>query len=123
MGSSSLLTPNLHNDWFPQVQFNEIEIVNSVKLSEFILEKNIPFVDLLWLDVQGKELDILKEAEEQIIDKVKSIHLECSRINLYENQSQFKHIKKFMDKINFVCRINRVGAISGNAYYLNSRKF
>ena len=39
MGSSSLLTPNLHNDWFPQVQFNEIEIVNTVKLSEFILEK------------------------------------------------------------------------------------
>ena len=123
MGSSSLLTPNLHNDWFPQVQFNEIEIVNTVKLSEFILEKNIPIVDLLWLDVQGKELDILKEAEEQIIEKVKSIHLECSRINLYENQSQFKHIKKFMDKINFVCRINRVGAISGNAYYLNARKF
>ena len=123
MGSSSLLTPNLHNDWFPQVQFNEIEIVNTVKLSEFILEKNIPIVDLLWLDVQGKELDILKEAEEQIIEKVKSIHLECSRINLYENQSKFKHIKKFMDKINFVCRIDRVGAISGNAYYLNARKF
>jgi len=39
MGSSSLLTPNLHNDWFPQVQFNEIEIVNTVKLSEFTLEK------------------------------------------------------------------------------------
>ena len=123
MGSSSLLTPNLHNDWFPQVQFNEIEIVNTVKLSEFILEKNIPIVDLLWLDVQGKELDILKEAEEQIIEKVKSMHPECSRINLYENQSKFKHIKKFMDKINFVCRIDRVGAISGNAYYLNVRKF
>ena len=123
MGSSSLLTPNLHNDWFPQVQFNEIEIVNTVKLSEFILEKNIPIVDLLWLDVQGKELDILKEAEEQIIEKVKSIHLECSRINLYENQSKFKHIKKFMDKINFVYRIDRVSAISGNAYYLNARKF
>ena len=123
MGSSSLLTPNLHNDWFPQVQFNEIEIVNTVKLSEFILEKNIPIVDLLWLDVQGKELDILKEAEEQIIEKVKSMHPECSRINLYENQSKFKHIKKFMDKINFVYRIDRVSAISGNAYYLNARKF
>ena len=123
MGSSSLMTPNLHNDWFPQVQFNEIEIVNTVKLSEFILEKNIPIVDLLWLDVQGKELDILKEAEEQIIEKVKSMHPECSRINLYENQSKFKHIKKFMDKINFVYRIDRVGAISGNAYYLNTRKF
>jgi len=122
MGSSSLLTPNLHNDWFPQIHFNEVEIVNTVKLSEFILEKNIPIVDLLWLDVQGKELDILKEAEEQIIEKVKSIHLECSRINLYENQSQFKHIKQFMNKINFVCRIDRVGAISGNAYYLNARK-
>jgi hypothetical protein len=85
--------------------------------------KNIPIVDLLWHDVQGKELDILKEAEEQIIEKVKSIHLECSRIDLYENQSQFRHIKKFMDKINFVCRIDRVGAISGNAYYLNARKF
>ena len=123
MGSSSLLTPNLHNDWFPQVQFNEVEIVNTVKLSEFILEKNIPIVDLLWLDVQGKELDILKEAVEQIIEKVKSIHLECSRINLYENQSKFKHIKKFMDKINFVYRIDRVSAISRNAYYLNARKF
>ena len=85
--------------------------------------KNIPSVDLFWLDVQGKELDILKEAEEQIIEKVKSIHLECSRINLYENLSKFKHIKKFMDRINFVFRMDRVGAISGNAYYLNARKF
>lgn len=123
MGSSSLLTPNLHKNWFPQVQFDEFEIVNTLKLSEFMLEENIPFVDLLWLDVQGKELDILKEAEQQIIEKVKSIHLECSRINLYDNQPQFKHIKKFMDKINFVCKIDRVGAISGNAYYLNTRKF
>jgi len=39
MGSSSLLTPNLHNDWFPQIHFNEVEIVNTVKLSEFILKK------------------------------------------------------------------------------------
>jgi FkbM family methyltransferase len=123
MGSSSLLTPNLHKDWFPQVQFNEVDIVNTIKLSEFILENKIPIVDLLWLDVQGKELDILTEAEQQIIEKVKSIHLECSRVNLYENQSQFKHIKKFMGRINFVCRIDRVGAISGNAYYLNVGKF
>ena len=123
MGSSSLLTPNLHKDWFPQVKFNDVEIVNTVKLSEFMVEQNILIVDLLWLDVQGKELDILKEAEQQIIEKVKSIHLECSRINLYDNQSQFKNIKKFMNKINFVSRIDRVGAISGNAYYLNTRKF
>lgn len=123
MGSSSLLAPNQHKKWFPQIQFNEFEIVNTVKLSEIISKKNIPFVDLLWLDIQGKEFDVLKEAEQQIIVKVKSIHLECSRINLYDNQSQFKQIKKFMKNMNFICKIDRVGAISGNAFYLNSRRF
>jgi hypothetical protein len=85
--------------------------------------KNIPIVDLLRLDVQSKELDILLEAEQQMLAKVKSRHLECSRINLYENQSQLKHSKKFMDKINFVYRIDWVGTISRNADYLNQRKF
>lgn len=117
MGSSSLLTPDLHSYWFPQIKFNEVQIVDTIKLSEFILAKNIPNIDLLWLDLQGKELDILKEAEFQIIEKVKSIHLECSRINLYKNQSQYTDIKKFMNRINFKCKIERVGAISGNALF------
>jgi len=123
MGSSSLLTPNQHKKWFPQINFNEFEIVDTVKLSEVISKKNIPAVDLLWLDIQGKELDVLEEASLQIIAKVKSIHLECSRINLYKNQPQFKQIQRFMKNINFICKINRVGAISGNAFYVNSRSF
>lgn len=42
-------------------------------------------------------------------------------MNLYNKMATFSEIDSFMKSIDFTCKINRVGAISGNAFYFNSR--
>jgi FkbM family methyltransferase len=121
MGSSSLLEPKEHTKWFPEIQFKKSEIIQTITLDKFIVDNKIALVDLLWLDVQGKELDILQTAKNVLVKQIKSIHLECSRVNLYHKMATFSEIDSFMRSINFICKINRVGAISGNALYFNSR--
>ena len=123
MGSSSLLEPKDHTKWFPEIMFKDSEIIQTITLNQFISDNKIALVDLIWLDVQGKELDILKAATSILVKQIKSIHLECSRVNLYNKMATFSEIDSFMKSINFICKINRIGAISGNAFYINSRMF
>ena len=60
MGSSSLLKPSLHTKYFPKITFNETQPTSAVTLEKFLLVNNIKIVDLLWLDIQGMELSVMK---------------------------------------------------------------
>lgn len=119
MGSSSLLKPTLHKHYFPQINFSETQIAEAVTLDKFIKDNDIEIVDLLWLDIQGMELDVMKSSEFEIRRKVKLIHLEISRIKFYDAMPSEKDIRSFLENIGFRCVIDKVGAISGNALYLN----
>jgi FkbM family methyltransferase len=120
MGSSSLLKPTLHNYYFPQINFSETQITEAVTLDKFIKDNDIEIVDLLWLDIQGMELEVIQSSELIIRRKVKLIHLEISRIKFYDATPSEKNIRLFLKNIGFRCVIDKVGAISGNALYLNT---
>jgi len=120
MGSSSLLKPTLHNHYFPEINFSETQITEAVTLDKFVKDNNIEIVDLLWLDIQGMELEVMQSSELTIRRKVKLIHLEISRIKFYDAMPSEKQIRLFLKNIGFCCVIDKVGAISGNALYLNS---
>jgi len=120
MGSSSLLKPTLHNHYFPQINFSEMQVAEAVTLDKFIKDNDIKIVDLLWLDIQGMELNVMQSSEFAIRQKVKLIHLEISRIKFYDAMPSEKNIRLFLKNIGFHCVIDKVGAISGNALYLNS---
>lgn len=119
MGSSSLLKPSLHKRYFPEITFNETQLVSAVTLREFFINNNIEIADLLWLDIQGMELDVIKASEGTMRDKVKLLHLEISRVKFYEEMPSEKDIRSYLLTIGFKCVIDRVGAISGNALYAN----
>ena len=121
MGSSSLLKPFRHIEYFPEIQFKTKQAIQALTLEKFITEMKIDKVDLLWLDIQGAELAVLSASVDALMHKVKLLHLEISRIKLYENMPKVRLIRKFLKHAGFICVVDRVGAISGNALYLNTK--
>ena len=121
MGSSSILEPLEHEKYFPLITFGRRQQVVTKKLDTFLNENNLQLVDLLWLDILGKELDVLKASRSALVEKVKLLHIEISRISLYLGMPKEQEIRKFLKDHGFICVVDRVGAISGNALYLNTR--
>ena len=74
---------------------------------------------MLWLDIQGMELDVMKASQDTMQKSVKFLHLEISRVKFYEEMPSERDIRNFLLAIGFKCVIDRVGAISGNALYAN----
>lgn len=119
MGSSSLLKPLKHTTYFPEIAFNDTQSVTAVTLDSFLNSNKIEFVDLLWLDIQGKELDVLRASRKRLMASVKLIHIEISRVKLYEGMPNEKELRRFLKNAGFSCKVDKVGAISGNALFLN----
>jgi FkbM family methyltransferase len=119
-GSSSLMKPTKHKNLFPEIKFDLTETVRTQTLHEFCNLNDVYFIDLLWLDLQGKEFDVVFGSKEFIKSKVKLIHIELSRIQLYENMKTEKDLHKFMKSIGFSTAVDAVGAVSGNRLYRNN---
>jgi FkbM family methyltransferase len=120
MGSSSLMKPKHHEKIFPDVTFSQASFdVETIPLQNFIEKIGVPIVDLLWLDIQGKELEVLTSSKGILQQTVKSIHLEVSRLELYEGAPTPREIHTFLKGLGFIRAIDRVGAIAGNAFYYN----
>jgi len=120
-GSSSLLKPSKHKRYFPRISFEEMQDVQGIKLSSFVQDLEIEMIDLLWLDIQGKELDVLRASADLMCQKVFLLHLEISNVELYKGMPKSRDIYKFLKLHGFMCVIDRVGAISGNALFLNTK--
>ena len=97
-GASSIL--KISNK-YPDEKLVQYRItVPTIKLSSFIKIEKIKYIDLLFMDIQGAELLVLKGLEESI-NKVKIINTEVSFLEMYEKQPLFKDIKKFLNDKGF----------------------
>ena len=97
-GASSLF---IASGKYPVESYVQEEIkVESIMLSTFITQNNIPEIDILWMDIQGAELLALKGLGHDI-HRVKIIHLEVEFFEIYQNQPLFNEIKTFLNKFNF----------------------
>lgn len=121
MGSSSLLEPTRHTDEFPEITFNSKQPVNAVTLEDFCALHDVSFVDLLWLDVQGLELKLIKRSEDFLKKRVNLIHMEVSRVELYRGSALYSEVMSYMNKIGFAALKKRVGRISGNCLFQNQK--
>jgi FkbM family methyltransferase len=119
MGSSSILKPSLHLQYWPEISFNKTQLSKTVTLDKFIVDTKIKIIDLLWLDIQGMELEVMKSSIKSMQKQVKFLHLEISRIKFYDGMPSEKVLRKFLNSIGFKCVIDRVGAVAGNALYVN----
>jgi FkbM family methyltransferase len=98
--SSSILKPMAHTTEFPTITFNEMKEFPIRQIDSFEIE----FADynLLWIDVQGYEIEVLSGAK-KCLKFIKNIYVECSNDNfeMYENCSKVSKIIELLEKEGF----------------------
>jgi FkbM family methyltransferase len=99
--SSSLLKPKEHLVQHPGVFFKRTEIVNVTSLVDWKKESGVERIDLLWLDLQGNELNVLTAAEE-LLYNVMAIYTEVNLKENYENTALYSDLKTYLIGLGFV---------------------
>ena len=93
--------------------------VNTARLDRFLDSSGIASIDLLWMDIQGAELDALRGLGEKI-RTVSIIHLEAEFIHIYRNQPLFRDVKRFLNSTGFLLvGFTTFGAYSCDAMFIN----
>lgn len=99
--SSSLLKPKDHLLYCPEIYFRKETIpVRTLNLGEWLDENGVSRVDLLWIDVQGMELNIFKSLEDRI-NNIGCIYTEVSLREFYEGSGSYDEIKAYLHKYGF----------------------
>jgi FkbM family methyltransferase len=99
-GSSSLLEPLSHLVDHPDTVFDRNIEVETVRLDDWAKLNNIPKVDMLWLDMQGFELQML-QASVNILNTVSVIHTEVSTKETYKDVVVYDAFKCFLEEKGF----------------------
>tara|TARA_R100000664_G_C2740723_1_gene129259 strand:- start:19 stop:1053 length:1035 start_codon:yes stop_codon:yes gene_type:complete len=105
-GASSLLEPKKEKGvpWtlLKKVEKVEVEVTT---INSFGKERGIKNIDLLWMDVQGNELNVLKGMSDYL-PNVKMIQTEAGVREYYEGHTLFDEIKKYLLNYGFVTVYN-----------------
>jgi len=118
--SSSLLEPGKHLEKCPNIHFKEKTTVQTTTIDLWAQKNNIDHIDFLWLDTQGSELMILKNAT-AMLKTVKYVLVEVEFIEAYKNQSLFNEVKKWMEGQGFKIEAFHVScAWYGDALFVRS---
>lgn len=87
--------PGLNGSFFSKVWTQSETTVQGMRMDDWKRENNIGPIDMLWVDVQGAELDVFKGAEETLKD-VKLILTEVGITSYYEGQSLKPEIDAYL---------------------------
>lgn len=119
VGASSLLKVTPSYSHFKQEGISVK--VNTAKT--FIEQNNIKSVDLLWVDVQGAEIDCFSGFGEHL-ENVKAIHTEVGLSAFYENGTDYDNLLRYMDANNFesIKVLNNEAGLEVDVIFIN-RKF
>jgi FkbM family methyltransferase len=100
-GASSLLKPtdSFNNDYFHSDLNNPITVPVTT-LDEWAFENNIPYIDFMWLDMEGNELNALQGAL-NILKNVKLIYTEVNLQRFWENCVMYDELTAWMNDHGF----------------------
>ena len=117
--SSSLLEPSEHLKDHPDTRFNNRMEVEAMTLDEWSRQFNISRVDLLWLDMQGFELNMLK-ASVSLLPTVRMIHTEVSTKETYKGVALYSEYRQFLEEQGFSVVLEAIpqGWDMGNVLFL-----
>lgn len=120
--SSSLLEPVEHLKDHPGTFFKNTVSVSTNTLDSWANKNAILKVDMLWLDMQGYELNMLK-ASEFILGTVSVIHTEVSTKETYKEVTQYKEYRSFLESKGFELLLEAIpkGWDMGNALFLRKK--
>lgn len=102
IGASSLLKANKNHHHGSSYNQEKIKI-KSMKAETYMKKNNLLKVDLLWMDVQGSELSVLRSFSNHL-KNVKAIHTEVALSHVYENSTLKNELINFMEDNNFSLR-------------------
>lgn len=83
--SGSLRQPKRHLEVYPWVKFERTITVPARSLDSWCAEHQVRDVDLIWMDVQGAELDVIRGAR-QVLGRTRYLFTEYSNLELYAGQ-------------------------------------
>lgn len=118
--TSSLLEPKLHKDYYPEVIFDNKEIVKLKRFDSLNL-KNINFMSI---DTQGFELEVLKGTAENL-SFIDYLIVEINRKPLYDDSPLEKDIDKFLKSHNFIRAVTSYWGkecVWGDGFYIRKDK-
>jgi FkbM family methyltransferase len=97
--ASSLRMPKERLNYSP-IQFPYTISVPTITLDTWAKQYAISHVDLLWLDMQGYELNVLMTAP-HILTQVSALYIEVSLIESYEGQARYPEVKHWLEQNGF----------------------
>jgi FkbM family methyltransferase len=120
--SSSLLEPKDHLMDHPDTFFADKVTVVTSTLDNWAKVNNINKVDMLWLDMQGFELNMLL-ASEAILESVSVIHTEVSMRETYSGVTQYNDYRSFLENKGFRVQIEAIpqGWDMGNVLFVKNK--
>ncbi len=115
-GASSIFEANKDIGKYNQEQI----VVQATTIKRVCVDNNINQIDLLWMDMQGSELNALKGAGD-FIKNIKVINTEVEFFFEYKDQPLFKDVKKYLNKNGFrLYTFSTMGKIAGDAVFINT---
>lgn len=122
--SSSILKPKIHLDQYPHITFDSTEIVQMMKLDDFMFtyEKNPDNIhkkfNFINIDVQGYELEVFKGSK-QYLHKIDYINAEVNNDFVYEDCALVQELDQFLNQFKFErVETDWQGQTWGDAFYI-----
>lgn len=106
-GSSSLLPPKEHLTDHPDVKFVDSILVECTTLDLWAKNNTIGKVDLLWLDLQGNELNVLK-ASLAVLENVCAIYTEVNLKEVYEGAPLYEELREWLESHDFIVEVEEI---------------
>ena len=110
-GSSSLLRPQEHLRFHPNVTFDDVITVQATTLDEWASAHSVK-PDLLWLDAQGAELQILRSGT-SVLESVAAIYTEVSLVQNYSDGPLYPELASWLSRFGFKPVIERIAWTDG----------
>jgi FkbM family methyltransferase len=107
--SSSMLEPKEHLTDHPDVLFNQRVPVPMLTLDSWAKKNSIKKIDLLWLDMQGFEMNMLQAAGD-ILNTVTVIHTEVSTKETYKGVVQYTAYRHYLESLGFKVIVEAIPA-------------
>jgi FkbM family methyltransferase len=119
--SSSLLTPtDAQAREFPAIAFGAKCQVQMTSLDAWAASSSVPFVDFMWLDMQGYELEALAGAS-RFLPRISAIHMEVCNVELYEGAPLYPTVRRTMADYGFEPAVEAFFRVSGNVLFVRRR--
>mgnify|MGYP006266403083 CR=1 FL=1 len=95
---SSVLKPKVVLEQYPNITFNDREIVKMIRLDD--AEIKVEDFNLMNIDVQGYELEVLKGSE-KTLNYIDYVYTEINRAEVYENTPHVEELDKYLSTYGF----------------------